>query len=74
MTDLSDIAGRLTKAQRVVLGEVERLILAYADEVSRTINRTPSGPLRTALMGEYSATVVIRQSLGRRFAHLEKES
>lgn len=38
-------------------------IARYGDEVNRVIARSEEGPLRTSLMGEFSATVSIRQAL-----------
>ena len=42
---------------------VLRWIARYGDEVNRVIANSPEGPLRTSLMGEFSATVAIRNCL-----------
>lgn len=42
-----------------------RWIMRYGDELNRAIGRTHDGPIKTAAMGEFSATVTIRQAIER---------
>lgn len=48
---------------------VVRWIMRYGDEINACIARSNDGPLKTALMGEFSATVSIRQAIERGSHH-----